>query len=114
MGLPSKSSRRRVIWAGVDWTERLWAVPETAWRVAYSGRAPKAVKTTHWLVPLRQAFMVAVWPSASGPTVSALVAMPLELVRAAALPAGRMPDKAVVCHKTFCALSGMPLERTSA
>ena len=58
---------------------------------AYSGRAPKAVKATHWLVPLRQALMVAVWPSASGPTVSVLVAMPLALVRAAVEPERTMP-----------------------
>ena len=45
----------------------------------------------HWLVPLRQALMVAVWPSVSGPTVRALVAMPLELVMAAALPWTVMP-----------------------
>jgi hypothetical protein len=86
MGLPSVSRRRRVIWLGVDWRERLWAAPETASREAYSGREPKAVKATHWLVPLRQALMVSVWPSVSGPAVRAWVAMPLELVRTAPLP----------------------------
>ena len=34
----------------------------------------------HWLVPLRQALAVTVWPSVSGPTVRDLAAMPLELV----------------------------------
>ena len=57
--------------------------------------------------------MVAVWPSASGPTVRVLVAMPAELVRAEAEPerddaAGRgLPGDGL-------AGGGRPLERTRA
>ena len=58
----------------------LWLVPETAARVANSGREPKALKATQVLVELRQALEVAVWPSASGPAISVVVARPAALV----------------------------------
>src|SRR5208282_2470689 len=80
---------------------------------AYSGRAPKAVKATHWLVPFRQALMLAVWPSASGPTVSVCAAMPAELVVTEAGLGLPIPEVGF-CHATLWPLSGTPLLSTSA
>ena len=80
MGLPFISRTRSVMKAGLSKLERVWEVPDTGSSHANSGRAPSATKLTHWLVPFRQAFEVVCWPSASGPTVRDLDAMPLELV----------------------------------
>src|ERR1022692_1251778 len=113
MGLPFISRRRSVIWAAVPCMGRLWMVPETACRMAYSGRAPKTEKETHWLVPLRQAVDEACWPSVSGPTANDLAAMPLPLVMAAVFPWGVMPRSAV-CQATACPPMGTPLFSTKA
>src|SRR5208337_1081957 len=112
MGLPSMSKTRRVIRLGVPLTERLCEVPETAWRVAYSGREPKAVKVMHCEVPLRQAVTVTVWPSERGPTVRDLAASPLELVVTA--PDWKVMELEDVCQATDWALRGWPLLRTRA
>jgi len=80
-----------VICDGLDWMVSDWLVPETAASEANSGRAPKAVRVTHWLVPFRQALMVAVWPSVRGPTESVVVAIPLTLVRDEAFDCVLMP-----------------------
>src|SRR5580704_13390220 len=114
MGLPSVSSRRRAIWLGVPEAARVWLAPEIGSRIASSGRAPYAVNATHWVVPLRHALMLTTWPSASGPTVRMLVAMPAELVIAAAGPCGAMPPPDGVCHATDWPARGTPFERTSA
>src|ERR1039458_10142593 len=114
MGFPSMSRRRRAIWLGVAEAARIWLVPEIGSSNAYSGRAPYAEKATHWLVPLRQAVMLTVWPSASGAMVRASVAMPAELVIAPIEPCGVMPPPGGVCHATDWPARGLPLERTRA
>src|SRR5580698_2971508 len=106
MGLPFMSRTRRVIIPGVPEAERAWAVPETGSSHAYSGRAPRATKLTHWVVPFRQAFAVDCWPSASGPTARDLEAMPLESVVADAPPCGEMLP--LDCQVTVCPGAGAP------
>ena len=67
----------------------------------------------HWLVPLTQALMLAVWPAARGPTESALVAIPLAVVRAGVEPSAAMPV-VEICQATDWLGEGWPLERTRA
>ena len=57
--------------------------------------------------------MVAVWPAARGPTVSVRVAIPLELVIAAAEPRETMPV-AEAAQETDWLAAGTPFERTRA
>ena len=102
-----------MIWLGVDCSERLWAVPETGSSNAYPGREPKALKAMHWLVPLRQAVAETCWPSASGPTVRILVAMPSAPVMAAVLSSAEMPLDGI-CQATAWPIKGRPLFNTSA
>ena len=59
---------------------RVCAVPETGSSHAYSGRAPRAVKLTHCVVPLRQADDAVSWPGARGPTARDFEAIPVTLV----------------------------------
>ena len=84
------SRTRNVTMPGVPEEGRVWSVPEMDSSHAYSGRAPRATKLTHWLVPLRQATEVVCWPPARGPTMRDLVAIPLELVVAVGEPVGLM------------------------
>src|SRR5258708_2385071 len=94
---PFISSTRIVIAAGLVLKDMLWIVPDTAARLAYWGRAPKAVKATQVVPPFRQAFEVTVWPWLSAPTISVAAATPAELV-VDAVPGATMP--VTLCHFT--------------
>ena len=85
----------------------LCAVPETGSSDAYSGRAPMAVKADALAGAVEAGVEVACWPSASGPTVSASVAMPLALVMAAAAARDVMPP--ADCQATDWPAAGAPL-----
>src|ERR1700722_2976646 len=100
MGLPSMSSTRRTTDAGAMLVAMLWLVPETAARVANSGLEPKAWKVTQTLVPVTQALAIAVWPSASGPTVRVVLATPAALVMAA--------DGGAAIPEAFCQATCRP------
>ena len=104
MGFPSMSNMRMATGAGVAVAAMLWLVPEMAASVANSGRDPKAEKGTQVLLALRQAFEIAVSPSASGPTVIVAVAKPAALV--IELAGATIPE--VLCQVTCWPASGEP------
>ena len=111
IGLPFLSRTRRVTAAGIALAAMLWLVPETSARVAYSGREPKTSKIAQVPVPLMQAFVVAVWPSASGPGVSVAEAIPLALAEAEPLGA-TIPVE--LCQVTGWPAAGFPPPRAGA
>src|SRR6266581_347782 len=112
MGLPFMSRNRNMIWPGVPDALIVCAVPATASRYAYSGRAPSTLNLMHWVVPLRHAVEADCWPAASGPTVRVSAAIPPEVVIAAVLPSDVIPLP--VCHATAWPAIGTPLLSTKA
>src|ERR1700736_6637199 len=105
IGCPFISNTRIVIVAGLVLRDVLWMVPDTAARLAYCGRAPKAVKATQVVPPFRQAFEVTVWPWLSAPTTSVAAATPVELVVDAVADA---TTPVTFCHFTCCPAIGAP------
>jgi len=79
---------------------------------AVFARAPKAVKATHWLVPLRQAWMEAVWPSGERADGEDVDGDAVGVGESGGAAGGNDAGCAVGCQATFCALSGTPLART--
>src|SRR6478736_1700636 len=107
MGLPFESRTRNVTRPGVPAAERVCAVPEIFSSHTNSGRAPRTVKLTHWVVPFRQAAETVCCPGVRGPTERDFEAMPFAPVIEEDGPTGAMPLPG--CQAMVWAGAGRPL-----